>query len=64
MAKNTWRQETGTASGNQALYALLLQTKEMSANKRTIWSLTVQAILSESLIMSSMLPQPLTKKYL
>ena len=64
-----WRQETGTAHDNQALYALLRQTEEMSANKHalyigsTIWSLTVRAIHSESLITSTTLPLALTKEY-
>ena len=44
---NTWRQETGTAQDNQALYTLLRQPEERSDNKRAlyigsiIWSLTV-----------------------
>ena len=64
---NTWRQETGTAHDNQALYTLLRQTEERSANKRAlyigsiIWSLTVRAILSESVITTTTMPLPFPK---
>ena len=68
MGNQTWRQETGTAHDNQALYTFLRQTEEQSANKRAlyigsiIWSLTVRAILSECLITTTTMPLPFPKE--